>query len=100
MEEPTDRQILDAVSKLHASAPELGRTKILATLRTENNWDLGNKRFKKVLAASDMDQEFVGAEEHDTTSGAEQRPQTSEVALPPIQLPQDAHAAQVRYMGR
>jgi hypothetical protein len=99
MEEPTDRQVLDAISKLHASAPELGRAKMLATLRAQNEWNLGNKRFKKLLAASDINQGCSGAHVNDMTGGAEQRLQASEVALLPIPLPEDAHAAQVRYMA-
>ncbi|OAG09879.1 uncharacterized protein CC84DRAFT_1213256 [Paraphaeosphaeria sporulosa] len=97
MEQPTDGQVLDAARILYSSNPNIGRAKALATLKTENNWDLGNKRFKKLIDASDIAQSIAGAQE-DTAGGAQQRPDATKDALPPIPLPKDAHAALVRYM--
>lgn len=99
MEQPTDNQVLDAMRALHSSTPNLGRAKILATLRMENNWDLGNKRFKALFAASDIAQSNAGEEEDDATGGAEQQPNPHKVTLPSIQLPKDAHAAHVHFMA-
>ncbi|KAF2451690.1 hypothetical protein P171DRAFT_515658 [Karstenula rhodostoma CBS 690.94] len=98
MEEPTDNQVLEALTVLFNSAPNVGRAKALTTLRTENNWDLGNKRFKKLLAASDMSPKTAGATQEDTTSGAEQRSDTPQNTLAPIPLPENAHAAHLHYM--
>ncbi|KAL5417182.1 hypothetical protein PMIN06_000922 [Paraphaeosphaeria minitans] len=99
MEQPTDAEILDATRALYNSTPNVGRAKALVTLKTENNWDIGNKRFKRLLEASDVAQNnAAGAKEEDTTGGAQQQLEPPKPASTPIQLPKDAHAALVRYM--
>lgn len=48
---PADDELSTAVASLKAASPELGITKVLARLRSDNpSWSVSEKRLRKVLA--------------------------------------------------
>lgn len=96
MDEPTDNQVIEAWLALLKSGRNLGRAKALATLRAGNDWDLGSKRFKQLIAAASARQNVGDATEDDAAAGAGQHLDTSNTAFTPIVLPKDPHAALLR----
>jgi hypothetical protein len=78
---PTDKQVLDAVRAIRSKTPGMGRAKVLAKLTEENKWTLSENRLKKLLNANNLKREA--------------EPSKKEPGL--IELPNDAHAALLRY---
>ncbi|KAL0566000.1 hypothetical protein V5O48_016019 [Marasmius crinis-equi] len=56
---PTDEQVVEAIKDLRINEPGLGRPKVLARLKEQNQWALSTKRLKELMAINDLESTHV-----------------------------------------
>ncbi|KAF2645918.1 hypothetical protein P280DRAFT_465655 [Massarina eburnea CBS 473.64] len=87
---PTNEQILNAVRIIQTSTPDLGRAKVLAQLKTENNWTLSDNRFRKLLDTNDVKRKAEPPKDRSSLV-------TQSQSLGPIDILKNALMLQERY---
>ncbi|KAK7443189.1 hypothetical protein VKT23_015787 [Stygiomarasmius scandens] len=55
---PTDEDLARAIAAIRQESPTLGRPKLLARLKTENNWNLSDARLKRFLNGQEAAQKY------------------------------------------
>lgn len=94
---PSDAEVVAATELVLAAYPELGRLKVLAQLKSENNWSLSDARLKKLLAAHRaLPQEQAVASSSGGSSGSNVI-REDDPSLPLPYLPTNALQAQQDY---
>ncbi|KAK7469351.1 hypothetical protein VKT23_003830 [Stygiomarasmius scandens] len=63
--QPTDEQVINALNEIRNTSPALGRPKILARLRAENNWTLSDARLKRFINCQEATQHVTQEDLHE-----------------------------------